>query len=244
MTRQSERLEAEAQAARQRLSLALEELRVRLRPTHVLDQLAQSGTGEFFANFARDIRDNPLSVAFFGASLALLLAPRIRDVAANAARRSSEAARSAAARAQSATAAAGERASGAAWEVSRAADTAASLDEVASTGYRRAARATAGSLRDFLALTRQQPVVLAGIGLGVGAALGVLMALGSRPAEPADVETERLREESQEYVAAEQARAPQEVPELATGAPQTQPVGSVEATAGGGGGEEAPRGPA
>lgn len=244
MTRQSERLEAEAQAARQRLSLALEELRVRLRPTHVLDQLAQSGTGEFFANFARDIRDNPLSVAFFGASLALLLAPRIRDAAANAVQRGSEAVRGAAERAQSATAAAGERASGAAWEVSRAADTAASLDEVASTGYRRAARATAGSLRDFLALTRQQPVVLAGIGLGVGAALGVLMALGSRPAEPADVETERLREESQEYVAAEQARAPQEVPELATGAPQTQPVGSVEATAGGGGGEEAPRGPA
>lgn len=97
-------------------------------------------------------------------------------------------------------------------------------------------------MRDFLALCREQPVVLAGIGLGVGAALGVLMALGSRPAEPADVETEKLREESQEYVAAEQARAPQEVPEPATGAPRRQPVGSVEATAGGGGGEAAARG--
>ncbi|HVH73542.1 MAG TPA: hypothetical protein VM755_01365 [Stellaceae bacterium] len=142
MTRQSERLEAEAEAARQRLSLALDELRVRLTPADVLDQLAQSGTGEFFANFARDLRDNPLSVAFFGASLALLLAPRIRDAAANAVRRSSEAARGTAARAQSATAAAGERAGGAAWDVSRAAgraaDTATSLGEAASTGYRRA----------------------------------------------------------------------------------------------------------
>src|SRR5579859_5889970 len=125
MIRQSERLEAEAEAARQRLSLALDELRVRLTPADVLDRLAQSGTGEFFANFARDVRDNPLSVAFFGAGLALLLAPRIRDAAANAVRRGSEAATGAAARAQSATAAAGERASGAAWAVSRAAGRAA-----------------------------------------------------------------------------------------------------------------------
>src|SRR5579863_5783400 len=130
MTRQSERLEAEAEAARQRLSLALDELRVRLTPTHVLEQLAQSGTGEFFANFARDVRDNPLSVAVFGASLALLMAPRIREAAATVGRRRSEAVRGAAERARSVTPAAGERAGGAVWDVSgaagRAADTAAS----------------------------------------------------------------------------------------------------------------------
>ena len=232
MARESERLEREAEAARERLSLALGELRHRMTPGSLVDQLSQSGAGEFFANFARDVRDNPLALAFFGASVALLMAPRIREAAASAFERGSEAASDLVQRAQSTSAAAGERVGGAAWNVSRAAGrtaaTAAAVGEAATAGYRRTSRAASG----FLALCREQPFMVIGIGIGVGAAIGAALAFGgqSDTAAPAAGPSD----ETQRYLAAEQARLPEEAPNpllhpAGDEAAAVRPVSSVEA---------------
>ena len=212
MPRPSEQLEEEAEAARRRLSQALHELRVRVSRGSLVDQLARAGAGEFFANLGRDIRENPLAVAFFGASLALLMAPRIREAAAAAVQRGSEAVRGAT-----------ERAAG------QADEPASSFSAAASLRYRRGSRAANEAMRDFVALCRERPLVLAGIAFGIGAAIGGLLVSGGGAVESASPDAERLREESQEYVAAEQGRASQEIPK--PGADEVQSVSSVETKA-------------
>jgi Protein of unknown function (DUF3618) len=64
MGTQSEQLERKAHQVRTRLTETLEELRAGMTPGQVVDQLAdyarESPAAEFFANLAREIRQNPL----------------------------------------------------------------------------------------------------------------------------------------------------------------------------------------
>jgi ElaB/YqjD/DUF883 family membrane-anchored ribosome-binding protein len=77
MTLSSERLEQESEQIRLRLADSLEELRTRLSPGQVVDQLvdyaSEGGAGEFVRNFGRDVRRNPLPVTLIGAGIGWLM---------------------------------------------------------------------------------------------------------------------------------------------------------------------------
>jgi hypothetical protein len=66
MARQSEQFEREAEETRARLAGTLDELRLRLTPGQVVDQLADyvrdGPAADFFRNLAREIRENPIPV--------------------------------------------------------------------------------------------------------------------------------------------------------------------------------------
>jgi hypothetical protein len=73
----SEQLERETQSCREELGQTLDELRARMTPGEVVDQLvdyAQDTTGGlFFENFKRQVANNPLPVAVIGAGFAWLM---------------------------------------------------------------------------------------------------------------------------------------------------------------------------
>ena len=188
----SEQLEREAEQNRARLAATLDELRERVTPGQVLDQLieyAGDGTGgEMVRNLGQQVRRNPLSVAMVGAGLAWLMLsnrpsaqrvdaaerraaarlaalsdrPSVGDVATSAYQRVGEAASDAAQRARASADSAYRSTSSA---VSEAAHRA--RDTAAAVG-RNAAAATR-TLADFC---NNQPLVIAGLGVALGAALG------------------------------------------------------------------------
>ena len=77
MTLSTEQLEQESEQTRLRLADALEELRARLSPGQVVDQLvdyaSDGGAGEFVRNLGQDVRRNPLPVALIGAGIGWLM---------------------------------------------------------------------------------------------------------------------------------------------------------------------------
>jgi hypothetical protein len=227
----SEQLEREAEAARAHIASTLDELRSRMSPGQMVDQLIDytrdSGGGEFFRNFGRQIVDNPIPVTLVGAGLAWLMAAgrrasaardggdlgleragaTVRDKAVaaseglrDAARRdqtsatvadlSEHAARRAhdwARQTRSTAARLGERADEAAASLQETAGAtgaaAAAAYEAASERSRQGADAiarnaksvsqnAAASGRNALAFLQEQPLVLAGLGLALGAVLG------------------------------------------------------------------------
>ena len=77
MGTQSEQLEREVHQVRARLTEILEELRARMTPGQVVDQLAvyvrKGPAAEVFRNLAREIRENPLPLTLIGAGVAWLI---------------------------------------------------------------------------------------------------------------------------------------------------------------------------
>jgi hypothetical protein len=77
MTLSSERLEQESEQTRRRLADSLEELRTRLSPGQVVDQLVDYatdwGAGDFVRNLGNDVRRNPLPVTLVGAGIGWLM---------------------------------------------------------------------------------------------------------------------------------------------------------------------------
>jgi hypothetical protein len=73
----SEQLEREAEATRAQIAATLDELRGRMTPGQVVDQLVDyardSGGGEFVRNFGRQVVGNPIPVTLVGAGLAWLM---------------------------------------------------------------------------------------------------------------------------------------------------------------------------
>ena len=78
MARQSERLEREAEEARAELTYALDELRLRMTPGQIVDEVTEyareTPVAEFARNLMRDIRANPLPllVIFAGVAWAVI----------------------------------------------------------------------------------------------------------------------------------------------------------------------------
>jgi len=74
MTRQSEQLEHEAETARSNLAADLDELRHRMTPGQIVDEVAEyareTPVAEFARNLLRDVRDNPLPLLLIGAGIA------------------------------------------------------------------------------------------------------------------------------------------------------------------------------
>lgn len=162
MARRSEQLERQAESARAQLAATLEELRAKLSPSQFVDELMdytrEGGAAELARNFGRDIRAHPLSVALVAAGLGWLFMENARAARENGVGRAAET----------------EGGSKAAGSAAGATD---SLGRGASD---------AGSL--FLQFCREQPVVMAGLGLAAGAAVGAALAsteTGKRFAEEA-----------------------------------------------------------
>jgi ElaB/YqjD/DUF883 family membrane-anchored ribosome-binding protein len=198
MTVLSEQLEREAEQNRARLAATLDELRERVTPGQVLDQLieyAGDGTGgEIVRNLGQQVRRNPLSVAMVGAGLAwLMISNRPSDRAAE--QRVDDAERRAAARlaalSDRPTASVGDVATSAYGRVGEAAsDVAERARASADSAYRSTSNAISGAAhkasdttaavgRNAAAATRtladfcnDQPLVIAGLGLALGAVLG------------------------------------------------------------------------
>jgi hypothetical protein len=203
----SEQLEREAKAARAQIAATLDELRGRMTPGHVVDELVDyardSGGGEFVRNLGRQVVGNPLPVTLVGAGLAWLMmagrrdggdgagaafvgdrtaatAESVRDTAESLRDMShdmGQATRDAASarvegltkRANAAGAAVHDTASsayGAATEHSRQ-----GADAVA-RGARSVRQSEAAGGQNIMSFLQEQPLMLAGIGLAVGALLG------------------------------------------------------------------------
>lgn len=91
MATQSERLERETSQARARLSTTVDQLRGRMTPGQLVDQLAdyarEGPATEFFHNLAREIRENPLPLTLIGIGVAWLIVAGSRSSAARQAAR-------------------------------------------------------------------------------------------------------------------------------------------------------------
>jgi hypothetical protein len=223
----SQQLEREAERSRAQIEGTLDELRAKLSPGQVVDQVvdyARDGkAGQFFSNLGQQAINNPLPVAVIGASLAwLMMSNGSGPYAGTRARRDGVLTRGkrALSSAGAAVGDAADRASGAMDAMSdavyRATDslgdaahtaaeavgdaaeragealsaTAGGLKERAASTYEHAREKTnraaaqwsdgasqygqeaAQGLRGFASLCREQPLILAGIGLALGAAIG------------------------------------------------------------------------
>jgi Protein of unknown function (DUF3618) len=77
MESQSEQFEREAEETRSQLSGTLEELRGRMTPGRVVDQLLDytrnSPGGEFVRNLGREVRENPMPLVLIGIGIAWLM---------------------------------------------------------------------------------------------------------------------------------------------------------------------------
>src|ERR1051326_6124558 len=75
--RESEQLEKEAEETRERLAQSLDELRVQVRPDHLIDDFVaytrEGPIADFLSNLATEVRENPLPLLLVTAGLAWLI---------------------------------------------------------------------------------------------------------------------------------------------------------------------------
>jgi Protein of unknown function (DUF3618) len=83
MPSQSEKLEREAGQTRAQLSGTVEELRARISPGQVIDQLidyaSEGPAAEFRRNLVREVRENPLPLVLIGIGIAWLIVASSRS---------------------------------------------------------------------------------------------------------------------------------------------------------------------
>ena len=76
MARQSEQLEREAEDTRAQLAGALDELRLRVTPGQVVDQIAdyarEGPAAHFLSNLAREVQENPIPVLLIAVGIGWL----------------------------------------------------------------------------------------------------------------------------------------------------------------------------
>src|SRR5437762_8765036 len=74
MARQSEQLEHEAEEARDELAISLEELRARMTPGEIVDEVVEyareTPAADFIRNLVRDVRESPLPLLVIFAGIA------------------------------------------------------------------------------------------------------------------------------------------------------------------------------
>jgi hypothetical protein len=196
----SAQLEREAEAARARLAATLDELRQKVTPGQVVDQLfdyaRDSGAGDFFRNLGRDIVNNPLPLGFLGVGLGWLMVSNGRrsrragdggqwdpgaageswDTPSALAERTKAGLSEGTEQARQVSSRLSEAAGSVGASVKQGANVAA---DRASAGAARVADGAAAVGRasmqrgaDLVETFRSQPLLLAGLGLMIGAAVG------------------------------------------------------------------------
>jgi Protein of unknown function (DUF3618) len=189
----SEQLEREAEQHRAEIAQTLQELRSRMTPGQVVDQLvdyARDGSGGMFLhNLRRQAVDNPLPLVMVGTGLAWLMmngrhstasssatsdpGSGSRDKAVDAkdglANKVGDAKEAVADASTSASASLKGAASSAYDAAAEAADRATDAISNSASSVRNTASSTVKAVMDFF---KEQPLALAGIGLALGAAIG------------------------------------------------------------------------
>ncbi|WP_369062395.1 DUF3618 domain-containing protein [Caulobacter sp. 73W] len=195
MTRPSHEIEREVEETRSDLDRTVEALKDKMSPGQLIDELTSafkgSGSSQMAANLGAQVRDNPLAVAMIGAGFAwLMLGDKAKPSTAqwNAMNRDltgrqsggqdegGDAARGAASKLADGAATIGAKASDAADQVKNLAGSAA--DAIKDAGHSASAAAAGLSAKTssgFNALMEREPLVLGGLGLAVGAALGAAL---------------------------------------------------------------------
>lgn len=205
----SEQLERQTEQSRTEVELTIDELRARLTPGQIVDEIlaySRGGAGQFVSNLAWQVTNNPMPVALIGAGLAWFLMGRDAtgskgngfhgghgyDPASGlnkAGERLGDAASKAGEAVQDAFGGVRHAAESAGSAVS---DTAHKLGETAASAYHSASSKVAQSAtemahsatvleqktiraaRDLVIQMKDQPLVLVGVGLALGAALGAV----------------------------------------------------------------------
>ncbi|HEY3777897.1 MAG TPA: hypothetical protein VGL35_07550 [Rhizomicrobium sp.] len=243
-------IEHEAESHRAHISQLVEELRERATPGEVLDQFLDWQDGrEIARTFGRQIRDNPLPLAFIGTGVAWLMASdtirsrrpvmaytertragfaevghsaadtttRAASGARDAARSATEWTRATASGAADATQSALDSGRGAASDFADSAqsavgrarqsvsDTAAGISDSASSAWGKTsgmAQNTADTVRQagssLKGIAREQPLLVAGIGLALGMALGALLPASETENQMFGEQADALRDRASE----------------------------------------------
>jgi hypothetical protein len=217
----SAQLERETEQTRARVAETLEELRTRMTAGQVLDQVVDyardSGGGEFVRNLGRQIVGNPLPVALIGAGLAwLMLAngratarpPAVSAPAQRLGGQLDDTADRIGASAGSAVGAVRDRPASAGDRLGSAYDSAAGTATRAASAVGSQATTLGTSLaeasRNLTEFCKEQPLVLAGLGLAIGAAIGATMTVS-------EAENRLMGEASDEVKRRAQALAEEQV---------------------------------
>jgi hypothetical protein len=181
----SEQLERETENARAQIVDSLTELRERLTPGRMMDEaldFARDGrAGQFVRNLGRQASDNPLSVALIGAGLAwLMMGGQDRHTGA----RTSASASRAVSDATGAASGAGQQAMQAGSDIKNTASEMASdfADSARRTAHdwtdgagaaaSNLASRTGSAASGVASFLKEEPLVLAGLGVALGAILG------------------------------------------------------------------------
>ncbi|MDB5361041.1 MAG: hypothetical protein JWO51_2338 [Rhodospirillales bacterium] len=193
----TEQLERETEQTRHQLAETVDELRSRISPGQIVDQLVDyaqgTGGGEFFRNLRRQAVQNPLPITLMGAGLTWLMLSNRRGSSSGLAARPgpagelgagagsslqdgkavSSAAQSIGGVVSDASSRVGEAARATTSAARGLASAAASVDLAGST--RTIGRSALDRGRTVTAFVRDQPLLLAGVGIAFGAAIGAVL---------------------------------------------------------------------
>lgn len=220
MTEQtSAELEREAERARARVADTAETIKSKLTAGQLLDEFTSMFSGSdgsrALTNLKNQIRDNPLPVALVSAGLAWLALGRDRsdwvaagmseehsDGATGTIRSMASGAKGAASAVSSQVSGAGATAADAAGRVASASADYAGRAAGKSSEYLHQARRSASDLID------REPLILAGLGLAIGTAIGAMLPASRFEQEEFGEQADRLRKGAEELVkdAADEAR--------------------------------------
>jgi len=220
---QAEQLERETEQTRAAIADTLDELRACMTPGRVLDQLADRMSDGATAAFARNLKDqtvsNPLPVALIGTGLAWLMltsrGTRSRSSLRDAVGEASETAETARELAGDVTETMQGHTTSAADAVQRGyetvTDAARRAASTVSDSTKAASQRTLQSGSALVDFCREQPLVLAGFGIALGAVMGALLPATETESQLMGEASDRVKDRAQELVSEQYESAKQAV---------------------------------
>ena len=186
MTRSSEDVEREVEAARDDLDRTVEALKDKMTPGQLIDELSRTfkggGAGEMMGNLGAQVRDNPMALAMIGAGMAWLMMGKTDRIATDTAARAYQT-NAEVGPASSTARVAGDLSNAAGDLKTKVADAATGVKDAVSGAAEHAAeglhdlRDQAGfagrkAVRSFEDILQQEPLIVGALGLAAGVALG------------------------------------------------------------------------
>lgn len=232
-----EQIAREIDTTRANLGETLDALQARLSPGQLLDQamsMFRGHSGEFARNLGTQVKENPLPVALIGTGIAWMIASRRRGSRetirqkAGTVRQKAAAARERVAQAGSSIAQAGSSLA------NTGSDFAHRVGSAAGSARAQAARAGEG----FGRMMDEQPLVVAALGVALGAVIGAMLPSTEREDRLLGEASDRTKERAKELGAEQYERAREKVKEGtqtvrdALSASSTDSGGSARATQG------------